>query len=384
MAPEPESHSVGTWKGCTADQMRVLYDAQTFLRQRRGGISRLFAQLIAQFDADPGLGVTADLPFRWSNNTHVTNDLTHRALRRPPSWLPREVLYGAHLLRRPGRPSAADLVHHTYYSRQFLQERGHTPQVITVYDMIPELFAGTPEATGTHLQKRDYVSTCDLVICISESTRRDMVEVYGDLAENVVTIPLSVDPLFRPNLPSLPDLPHEYLLYVGKRSGYKDFELLAPAMAELKNLGLEIPVVAVGAPFSRDEENHLTRWGVSEIFRTHRLTDAELAQAYANATVLAQTSRYEGFGLTPLEGMAAGAPVVIADASSMPEVGGDVAHYFTPGDAESLAATLAELLSNDASRAEAGVRGIARAKLFTPQLMAEGHAEAYRSTLQAW
>lgn len=363
--------------------MRVLYDAQTFLRQRRGGISRLFAQLIAGFDANPGLGVTADLPFRWSNNTHVTKDLSHRGLRRPPSWLPREVLYGAHLLRRPGRPSAADLVHHTYYSRQFLQKRGHTPQVVTVYDMIPEIFAGTPEATGTHLQKRDYVSTCDLVICISDSTRRDMEGVYGDVAANVVTIPLSVDPLFRPYLSSLPGLPSEYLLYVGKRSGYKDFDLLAPAIAEVRSLGLEIPVVAVGAPFSRDEQDHLSRWGVREAFQTCRLTDAELARAYANATVLVQTSRYEGFGLTPLEGMASGAPVVIADASSMPEVGGDVAHYFEPGDATSLAATLGELLESDTSRAKAGARGIARAKLFTPQLMAERHADAYRSILQA-
>lgn len=359
--------------------MRVLYDAQTFLRQRRGGISRLFVQLISQFDASPELGVVPQLPFRWSNNTYVTDDLPHRDLRRPPSWFPREALYGAHLMRRHRLPSNVDLVHHTYYSKQFLKSRGGTPQVVTVYDMIPELFKGAKEATGTHLQKRDYVATCDLVICISESTRQDMIEVYGNFAANVVTIPLSVDPLFQPNLKALSPLPDEYLLYVGKRLGYKDFELMAPAMANLKASGLELPVVAVGEPFSSHEQEHLAHWGVAHLFGTCQLADVDLARAYANATVLVQTSRYEGFGLTPLEGMAAGTPVVIADASSMPEVGGDVAHYFHPGDAESLAATLADLLTNDESRLVASCRGIARAKLFTPRLMAERTAEAYRS-----
>lgn len=359
--------------------MRVLYDAQTFLRQRRGGISRLFVQLIAQFDASPELGVIPQLPFRWSNNTYVTDDLPHRDLRMPPTWIPRQALYVSHLVRRPRLPRAVDIVHHTYYAKLFLEKRGKTPQVVTVYDMIPELFRGTKEATGTHLRKRDYVSTCDLVICISESTRQDMNDVYGSLATNVVTIPLSVDPLFQPNLASLAHFPDEYLLYVGKRLGYKDFELMAPAMANLRALGLELPVVAVGEPFSSHEKEHLAEWGVVDLFRTCQLADVDLARAYANATVLVQTSRYEGFGLTPLEGMAAGTPVVVANASSMPEVGGDVAHYFHPGDAESLAATLADLLTNDESRVVAGCRGIARAKLFTPRLMAERTAEAYRS-----
>ena len=362
--------------------MDVLYDAQTFLRQRRGGISRLFSHLISQFDADPGLGVNVSLPFCWSNNAHITNDLPHRRLRKTPSWVPREVLYGAHLLRRSGGSRPVDLVHHTYYSRQFLRDRGRTPQVVTVYDMIPELFAGTPNSTGSHLHKRDYVAACDLVICISDSTRHDMEAVYGSLAKNVETIPLSVDPLFQPGLAPVPGLPEDYLFYVGKRSGYKDFALLAPAMAEVRAHGLEVPVVAAGAAFTHSEVDYLKRWRVADLFSARELADTDLARAYANATLLVQTSRYEGFGLTPLEGMASGTPVVIADASSMPEVGGDAAFYFKPGDPEDLARVLSSVLDSKDVRIAAGNRGVERARQFTPRLMAERTAAAYRSVLE--
>ena len=373
---------MGGPRGPTSSEMDVLYDAQIFLRQRRGGISRLFSQLISQFDADPGLEVSVKLPFHWSNNDHVTHNLSHRRLRRSPSWLPREVLYGAHLLRRSVGPSPLSLVHHTYYSRLFLHDWGRTARVVTVHDMIPELFAGTQYATRSHLQKREYVATCDLVICVSDSTRHDMEAVYGNLARNVVTIPNSVDPLFQPSLARISSLPEDYLLYVGKRSGYKDFDLLAPAIAKMRADGLAVPVVAAGAGFTRSEIDYLKRWRVADLFSTRELADIDLARAYANATLLVQTSRYEGFGLTPLEGMASGTPVVIADASSMPEVGGDVAFYFTPGDSEDLAHVLSSVLNSDELRAAASDRGVERARQFAPDLMAERTAVAYRSILE--
>ena len=85
--------------------------------------------------------------------------------------------------------------------------------------------------------------------------------------------------------------------------------------------------------------------------------------------------------MTPLEAMASGAPTVIANASSMPEVGGDVARYFEPGDAESLAETLEALLTDDTARAELGTRGVERARQFTPRRMAERTVAAYREVL---
>jgi len=154
--------------------MRVTYDAQTFLRQRTGGISRLFIDLVREFDAHESLGVQADLPFRRSNNFYASQTLPSRNIRSTPSWFPRQILYAPWWVNGSRVSSESDIVHRTYYSQRFLGVPKGVKQVTTIYDMIPELFADTDQFTATHLAKREYVQECDLVICISESTRRDM------------------------------------------------------------------------------------------------------------------------------------------------------------------------------------------------------------------
>jgi glycosyltransferase involved in cell wall biosynthesis len=362
--------------------MRVLYDAQTFLRQRTGGISRLFTDLIQEFDRHPALGVQAAMPFRLSNNSIAARDLGYRGLHSTPLWLPRSVLYAPWWLRGSRVPTGCDIVHRTYYSERFLGVPAGIKQVTTVYDMIPELFTGTDQFTATHLQKRQYVSECDLVICISESTRQDMVAIYGDVARNVRVIPLAVQAGFGPDQEQLPGLPSQYVMYVGARKGYKDFGLLPKALQMLRSQGHEVPLVIVGKPLAAEEEADIARRGLASSTVCVQLTDSELKRAYAHSSALVQTSRYEGFGLTPLEGMASGAPVVVAYASSMPEVGGDVAQYFAPGDAEDLARVMLRSLTDEELRVDLAERGPARAAGFSTAQMARRTAEAYADLLR--
>ena len=363
--------------------MRVLYDPQTFLRQRTGGISRLFTDLIAAFDADPNLGVQPEISFRWSNNRHAADTLKHRGLRVTPAWLPRGVAYAPSWMRPSRANGPVDLVHHTYYSERFLGTLRGVPKATTVYDMIPELFAGSGIHTGSHLQKRRYVREADLVICISESTRTDMERLFGAPRGLVRVIPLGVQPGFSTGHPRLPGLPDDYLLYVGARRGYKDFALLPSALADLRGRGIDIPLVVVGQPFTRDELELIDSAGVAGRVAQRTLSDAALKCAYAHCSALVQTSSYEGFGLTPLEAMASGAPVVIAAASSMPEVGGSVASYFEPGDAESLASAIEAILTDSALNAKVRRLGVERAGQFTTRRTAELTAQAYRDVLSS-
>jgi glycosyltransferase involved in cell wall biosynthesis len=272
-----------------------------------------------------------------------------------------------------------DVVHHTYYGARFLRASPGAAKVTTVHDMIPELFAGSEHFTATHLEKRRYVELCDLVICVSESTRRDMVSLYGDIAHKVRVIPNAVDPGFGPRHDPLPGLPAEYVLYVGAREGYKDFGLLPRALEALAREGLEIPLVVVGKPLTSGESRDLSQRGLFKSTYVRQLNDADLKRVYAHCSALVQTSRYEGFGLTPLEGMASGIPVVVARASSMPEVGGDVAQYFIPDDPVDLARVMVETLSDQALRRDLGVRGPLRAAEFSSYEMARKTAEAYAS-----
>lgn len=357
--------------------MRVSYDPQTFLRQRTGGISRLFVDLIREFDNDSSLNVEATLPLRFSNNFHLEQELPNRRIKSTPGWLPRGALYAPWWLNGKRIQGGAEIVHRTYYSPRFLGTRKQVKQAVTVYDMIPELFADSEYFTATHLAKKRYVQECDLVICISESTKQDMLSIYGDIGKNVVVIPLAVRPGFGELCEPLPQLPNEYLLYVGSRKGYKDFSLLPRALELLKSEGIEIPLVLVGPQLEVAEIKDFQNRGLGNSVMSLQLSDKDLRRAYAHCSLLVQTSRYEGFGLTPLEGMASGVPVVASNSSSMPEVGGDVVQYFKPGDADNLAKVLLQVLTDEILRADLASKGPLRASKFTTRNMAKSTSQAY-------
>jgi len=114
---------------------------------------------------------------------------------------------------------------------------------------------------------------------------------------------------------------------------------------------------------------------------TGRVTDTELRTLYAGASAFVFPSRYEGFGLPPLEAMALGVPVVCADAASLPEVVGDAALLFPPGDAAALAAALSRVLDDPALRERLSQAGRERATQFTWQRTAAATVAAYREAL---
>ena len=362
--------------------MRVAYDPQTFLRQSSGGISRLFTEIIHGFFTYPDFGVTPEIPFKWITNDYAARSLADAGLQRIPKAFPKEILYLSWILK--GMPSKGnwDLLHHTYYSKRFLSELTDARRVLTVYDMIPEIFRGSKFATRSHLAKRRYVERSDLVICISESTRQDLLDVYGTIRAQTVVIPPSVDERFQPGLPALPGLPGEYLLYVGKRQGYKDFSLLVHSLFSLKREVTAVPLVVIGDPLNSQERRLIRRFGLDREVIHLRLGDDLLPRVYANCAAVVQTSRYEGFGLTPLEGMASGVPVVVARSSSMPEVCGDAAFYFEPGKSDDLTRTLSECLGDPQARESAKAKGLEQSERFSTRKVLKQLSEAYRMLVE--
>ncbi len=357
--------------------MRVRYDAQTFMRQRFGGISRHFTSVVAELDAARDLGVEPVVDFTWTPNAYAVDQLTRHALRAVPGWVPRAVPYGwSWLTASVGHPPV-DAVHHTYYSARFWAVPPGTRRVVTVHDMIPERLAGTDGFTAGHLAKRRYVESADLVICVSDATRRDLVELWGEPAAPTVVVPHALGPHFGPGHTRLSSLPGEYLLYAGARRGYKDFALLPDALATLGHEGLAMPLVVAGPALTRRESAAFTRLGLTPVPLVNP-TDAVLARAIAGAVAVVQTSRYEGFGMTTLEAMGSGVPAVAADVDPMREVGGEVVRYFRRGDSADLARVLASVVSDDDLRRALGRQGVARAAQFSGRRLAERMAAAYR------
>lgn len=320
---------------------RVVFDEQIFIMQKMGGVSRYFSDLIA------GLLERENPTFR--TELSCVSGQSVIAIRRgqikpSPTFQESPKI---HYLRNTGarlRSRYARIHHQTYYHRRFLKLPKHALRVATVHDMIPEKF---PEffLSNPHLEKMTYLRNCHAIVSVSESTRADLLNLRPELEPKVFTIPLGVrsfwfdqsDPHAGGGVGQVAPRRSQdgFLLFVGARDGYKNFDLLLTALAQL---GHESPqLVVVGRErLSISECQRIHELDLDHVVRHVDADDEVLRHLYASAIGLVYPSRYEGFGLPVLEAMAAGCPVLASRSSSLPEVGAEAALYFEPESRESL------------------------------------------------
>lgn len=360
--------------------MRVAFDHQIFAFQRYGGVSRYFVELASRLPAHGVAEVSIVAPLYV--NRYLTADSARRFTRGryvPDTFKDTSRVIG--VVNRFAVPIALrklnpDIVHETYYALNPVGKARR--RVVTVYDMIHELFPDEfPDAAQATAAKRAAVERADHVICISENTRRDLVRLFGiDPARtSVVHLGYSVDP--EPAGEHEPtDRPS--LLYVGNRHGYKNFQALLQAFASSPLLR-EFDLVAFGGkPALPDELNEIERLGVADRVRFESGPDRELATRYRSATAFIYPSKYEGFGIPPLEAMSYGCPVVCSDAGPIPEVVGDAGAYFEPNSVDDLRATLERVVTSDELRTDLRARGHARLASFSWDDCAAATARIYR------
>lgn len=349
--------------------MRVLFDHQIFALQRYGGISRYFCELASRVHGMPGHSALVVAPL------HVNDYLSGCAVR---TWSRRiEQRKGASrlcgaidrlalpLLTRAADP---DIVHRTYYEP--LPRPGSRPVVVTVYDMIHELFPQAFSAQDrTSQDKRASVMAADHVICISECTSRDLQRLLAVPAHKISVTYLAQSESFNGQVAPDERPPHgrPYLLYVGQRSGYKNFAGALRAFASSARLRESLDLVVFGgAPLSAQERQDAASLGLrGDQLVELKGSDDDLARAYRHARLFVYPSRYEGFGIPPLEAMACGCPVAASATSSIPEVVGGAAATFDPDDIESVRQSLETLSLDDEARTRAIAAGYERVKQFS-------------------
>jgi glycosyltransferase involved in cell wall biosynthesis len=356
--------------------LRVLFDHQIAISQSYGGISKYLGEMAAALPAqDVNPTFFAPLHINRQIAALPRNHVWGWRMDIPPSgrkWasaLAHALFPVAVKLARP------DVIHETYYAPRRLS-RAKIPIVLTVHDMIheifPEQFVNDP-ATGF---KRAAINRADHIICVSQNTKRDLVDRYPHVAHRTTVIPLGFSPLPQAHF-KVPERP--YILYVGHRSGYKNFASLVNAYAQSTVLRSNFDLVCAGASFSADESSIIEHLGLSDKqVMAVSADDASLNALYANAAVFVYPSLYEGFGIPPLEAMSAGCPVVTIAVSSIPEVCGDAVEYASDGSPDSLAHAIEGLLKSP-SRCDALRRaGRERLKLFSWKRCAAETAAVYR------
>ena len=362
---------------------RVLYDGEAFMRHRRSGITRYFSELIREFRSEPGLGIEPVTPYRWVANRYLSDGLRSYTEVPLPSRVRPAVLRWLNA-RRTRAAGVADLVHHSLYEERALEAWRGGRRVCTVYDFTLERFPGVIEDPGQHLAaKALFLSRCDALICISQTTRDDLRRFHPDLDKPTFVVPLGVGERFREPRPvHMPKLPDRYLLYVGHRFPHKNADLLFRAFAAVSEKHRDLNLVLVGV-YPKEEAGRLEELGIADRTLRMHASDAELAWMYHRAQAFIFPSIYEGFGLPVLEAMAAGCPVVVSNAAALLEVASDAALIVEPDAENELSAQIERLLMDSALVSRLRDAGRRRAAGYTWKRTAELTSAAYDRALAA-
>lgn len=371
-----------------------------------GGVSKCFCELIANLPE----GVEAQISIVQSDNQHLwesglVEGLLHVTIdhkqwnKRFPGKL-MDVLYLAanKYLPLPTADSQNrritnwnlsrgdfDLFHPTYFKPEFLRYLGKKPFVLTVHDMMPELY---PEYYGTNYPdlawKRQLVKRANAIVAVSENTKADLVRILG-VPEEKITVIYHGGPVVNTASEAPRLVASRYLLYVGQRIFYKNFVPLLDAFqkAQQREEMADVKLVFTGAPFTAEEQQLLAERSLLDHVLQLHPTDAQMQTLYRDALAFVYPSAYEGFGMPILEAFANGCPVLLNRASCFPEVGGDAARYFSfEQGTDQLTGLLIDVATDNAdTRAAWAAKGAERLQQFSWKKSAQQLANLYQSLI---
>ena len=367
--------------------MKILFDPQVFLWQKTGGVSRFCAELYYQLKKNNQNKIV--FPVFFCENLHLKElgtapnflncffkfNLTNRIIGKYKFLVNRFLING--LLRL----NKYDIYFQSYYETYFLDAIGEIPFVVTIHDMIHELY---PIESTNYLvtNKKLLIENSTRIIVVSNNTKKDILRIYPSVAEDKIDVVYLAHSIKRTlsNINSF-NLPEKYLLFVGGRGGYKNFNFFINATSNWlleNNFSL---ICLGGGNFNQEELLLIHQLGLSKITFQITCSDNELFIYYSKAFAFVFPSIYEGFGIPILESMACGCPVVLPFASSFPEIAGDAGIYFELDSQSSLVEKL-DLLKNDHRFLETKQQqGILQSKKFSWEKTANGCEEVFKKAI---
>jgi glycosyltransferase involved in cell wall biosynthesis len=375
----------GDYRRLTGEQPLIALDAR--LVGYAAGIAR-YAVLLAQaLDDLDGPERYVVLRGRRAHDLGGRKTIERRAFTPPHHRLERWVL-PLDLLRQGLKPRLLHSIDHV------APAWGAWRSVVTLHDLAFLLYPAThtPASRAYYAATGESVRRAQRVIAVSQRTAADAVRLLGLDPVRVRVVYEAAGPAFSPQprdafmpLASRLKLPADrpYVLFVGTLEPRKNLPLLFEAMtlvrqkidADLVVVGgrgwLDEPIFAAHAASGLADAVHFVGW----------LNEADLAVLYSHAGVLVLPSLYEGFGLTILEAMACGAPVISSNAGPLLEVAGDAAVLLPPEDARRWAEAIGRALTDQRHAESLRQRGLRRAGEFSWRQTALATREVYREAL---
>ncbi len=369
--------------------LRIAYDYQIFYFQEYGGISRYFCELAPRIAKINGFDVKI-IAGAYINQYLIESPknlvVGFHLPPIPRTWRIR-LFFNNELSKFCGTNYHPQIVHQTYYSNKKVLKKT-SKIIITIYDMIYEKFPHFFSNTNEICQAKSLaVNQADHIICISENTKKDLLDCYPNLDPKKISVTYLASSIDSNNLKPLSlkiNLTTQpYILYVGQRLEYKNFQRLVESYAISSYLKQDFNILCFGGgKLSKKELEMIKNLGLSED-RVIQISgdDTILAYLYSKASAFVYPSLYEGFGIPPLEAMSFDCPVICSNNSSLPEVVGNAAELFDPYYPESICTALERVLYSEDRQKTLRGRAKERIKQFSWDKSAHKTASIYSSLL---
>jgi glycosyltransferase involved in cell wall biosynthesis len=337
--------------------INVCFDNIIYELQRTGGISRYWSELLGRAIGDPDLNASV------LEGGKATDNLIRGGMNIPAKIMAQDSRTPLLIKRycRVRLKMSEPFIFHSSYYRLALGK--NVKNIVTVHDLAYER-CRSDLVRYLHLwQKRRALRRADIIIAISQTTAGEIMRCYPEtVREKIRVVHLAASRIFTRGAGRSSLAAGEYLLYVGQRQGYKNFNILLKAWRLMRETGRELPyLVAVGGEPALEpwQEEYLRSERLADRFIFVRnLSDSKLNELYNHALALVYPSRYEGFGIPILEAFQAGCPVICSMIDVFREIAQEAALYFPPDDPDGLAACVKKLRQTGEreARIEAGTK----------------------------
>ena len=336
----------GTWK----KPIEVLFDSQIYDLQKFGGISRMYSDLSDELNRNEivekytGSGVAngkyQDYYCRFSigktDNEYLKDE-----------YCTDDVLSNKEKSLNEVGAGKFDVFYPTFFNPTFLKYIGNRPFVMSVHDMIPEIYDKYFSKKDLQvLGKKLMVKYASAIEVPTETTKKDLVRILGVDENKIHVVGRALSPGFGNKYYTREAwqkaINFKYILYVGQRNTYKRFDWFIKHIRGFMDSHKEIHLICTGNGFSEKEKELLTKYGLSD--RTHSVfaSDLSMASLYRYAEFFVFPSEYEGFGLPILESYKMGCIALLNDTEVFREVTENMGTYFKLSEEESDLSDVAE------------------------------------------
>jgi glycosyltransferase involved in cell wall biosynthesis len=364
--------------------MKILYDYKAF-NQYVGGVSRSFVELIKHMPSD----VAVEVAVKYTRNIYFKEICPSSKYLFHNIYFPRKrkLIEKINLkyFQRRLKTKDYNLLHCTTDDCMFKYLDSEIPFVATIHDTIAELYVNDKEVNASGFinkywlkARKETIDNANHLICVSENTKRDLLHFYPYINESKVSV--IHHGVKNPPAHYNENVFGNYILYVGGRKAYKNFDFFVKTVAPvLKNK--KINLICTGMPFTNEEKLMLADLDILHQTIHLFVDELTLQSLYYHAKLFVFPSLYEGFGMPLLEAMVNKCPMLISKNSCFEEIASDAAVYFNPIDPDDLRNALIMLLENDQKRNELIKIGSVRIKQFQWAESSEKLVNVYNKVL---